>query len=83
MSAEGIQRPAEAIFYGAGRDPHRRLGGAKGKALTVEEIAKAAGVSDLETVFKVVQHLAANPDHGVRRAAAGATVFDATYVSRR
>ena len=59
------------------------LESAKGKALTVEEIAKAASTGDVETVFKVVQHLAANPDHGVRRASAGATVFDATYVSRR
>ncbi len=56
------------------------LQSAKGKALTVEEIAKAAATDDVETVFKVVQHLAANPaDHGVRRASAGATVFDATY----
>jgi glucose-6-phosphate isomerase len=59
------------------------LGGAKGKALAVEEIAKAAGTDDVETVFKVVQHLAANPDHGVRRAAAGATLFDATYTIGR
>jgi len=58
------------------------LQGAKGKALTVEQIA-AAGTADVETVFKVVQHLAANPDHGVRRAAAGGTIFDATYASRR
>jgi glucose-6-phosphate isomerase len=59
------------------------LGSAKGKAMTVEEIAKAAGVDDVETVFKVTRHLAANPDHGVRRASAGATVFDATYTSGR
>jgi glucose-6-phosphate isomerase len=59
------------------------LAGAKGKAMTVEEIAAAAGTQDVEAVFKIVQHLAANPDHGVRRAAAGATVFDATYASRR
>jgi glucose-6-phosphate isomerase len=59
------------------------LKAARGKALTVDEIAKAASTDDVETVFKVVQHLAANPDHGVRRAAAGASIFDATYTSRR
>jgi glucose-6-phosphate isomerase len=55
---------------------------ARGKALGVEEIA-ARTSADLETVFKILQHLAANPDHGVRRASTGATVFDATYVTRR
>jgi glucose-6-phosphate isomerase len=60
------------------------LKAAPGKALTVEEIAAGADAAgDVETVFKIVQHLAANPDHGVRRSSAGATVFDATYVSRR
>ncbi len=60
------------------------LKGAHGKAMTVDEIATGAGAAgDLETVFKVLQHLAANPDHGVARASAGATVFDATYVARR
>jgi glucose-6-phosphate isomerase len=59
------------------------LRSARGKALTVEEIAAGAGAGEEpETVFKILQHLAANPDHGVRRAATGATVFDATYVSR-
>ncbi len=55
---------------------------ARGKALRVEEIAAGAGAAnDVETVFKILQHLAANPDHGVRRVSTGATVFDATYRS--
>jgi len=48
-----------------------------GAARSAEEIASAVG-DDPETVFKVLEHLAANPDHGVTRAA-GAGVFDARY----
>jgi glucose-6-phosphate isomerase len=60
------------------------LRGSRGKAMTVDEIATAAGASgDQETVFKILQHLIANPDHGITAASAGATVFDASYVSRR
>jgi glucose-6-phosphate isomerase len=56
------------------------LKAARGTALSVDEIAVRAGAADdRETVFKILQHLSANPDHGVRRASAGAAVCDATY----
>jgi len=42
------------------------LHGGKGKTYSAEECAKALGSEeDVETVFKVLLHLAANPDHGV------------------
>jgi len=60
------------------------LKGARGKAMTVDEIATGAGAADdRETVFKILQHLAANPDHGITAASAGASVFDTSYVARR
>ncbi len=59
----------------------RALKANKGKQFTVEQIADEAGAKDeVETVFKTLQHLAANRDHGVRRQLApGASVFAATY----
>jgi glucose-6-phosphate isomerase len=39
------------------------LAGAKG-ALTADEVAKAAGTDDVETVWKLLRHLAANPGRG-------------------
>lgn len=49
------------------------------RALTAEEAAAAAGASaEVETVFKILEHLAANADRGVVRVA-GATPFDARY----
>ena len=46
---------------------------------TAEEIATAAGAADdIETTFKILEHLAANPDHGVVRRP-GATPFRSTY----
>jgi len=52
----------------------------KGKAFTAEQIAEAVGApEDAETAFKILQHLAAN-GRGVKcHAAAGASVFEATY----
>jgi glucose-6-phosphate isomerase len=76
-------KQAAAVVLDAQKKVIAAVQSAKGKAMTVEEIATAAGVADVETVFKIVQHLAANPDHGVRRASAGATIFDATYATRR
>jgi glucose-6-phosphate isomerase len=57
------------------------LKAARGKGMTVDEIA-AGAKGDPETVFKIVQHLAANPDHGVKVAGAGGSVFDRTYTAR-
>jgi glucose-6-phosphate isomerase len=53
----------------------------RGERFDVERVAAGAGLEDeTETVFKVLQHLTANPDHRVRRTvAAGGGVFDARY----
>ncbi|HVE82608.1 MAG TPA: glucose-6-phosphate isomerase [Myxococcales bacterium] len=46
---------------------------------TAEELAGEMGAADeVETVFQVLEHLAANPDHQVKRTA-GKTPFDARY----
>ncbi len=51
----------------------------RGHALTSSQIASGIGAhDDFETVFKICEHLAANPDHGVKKEA-GKTPFDATY----
>ena len=48
-------------------------------ARTAEQLAQEIGAADeVETLFKVLEHLAANPDHRVRRTA-GATPFDARF----
>jgi glucose-6-phosphate isomerase len=40
----------------------------KGAALTVDQVADGVGASEeIETVFKILEHAAANPDHGVKR----------------
>ncbi|PTL84440.1 glucose-6-phosphate isomerase [Vitiosangium sp. GDMCC 1.1324] len=56
-----------------------KLRAEKAKAHSVEELASAVGAPDeVETVFKVLQHLSANPDHGVKLEP-GATRFDARF----
>ena len=50
------------------------------RALTVDEVSKAAGSTDVETVFWILRHLAANPERGiVRELPQGASPFAATY----
>ena len=50
-----------------------------GSARTAEEVASAIGaIDEVETIFKVLEHMAANPDHGIRRTA-GKTVFETRY----
>lgn len=49
-----------------------------GARRTAEEIAASIGESDVEPVFKVLTHLAANPDHGVA-GESGATFFDTAF----
>src|SRR5579862_720453 len=53
----------------------------KGHAHTVEEVAEHIDAKDqAEAVFKILQHLSANKDHGVKKKqGAGASVLDATY----
>ena len=54
------------------------LGDGKGKR-TADEIAQAIGAADdVEHVYKILEHAAANPDHGITRTE-GATPFAATY----
>jgi glucose-6-phosphate isomerase len=51
----------------------------KGHALSLEEIADGVGASEeIETVFKILEHAAANPDHGVVRSD-GKSPFAASY----
>ncbi|MBI2892164.1 MAG: glucose-6-phosphate isomerase [Deltaproteobacteria bacterium] len=51
----------------------------RGRAgLRLDEIAQAARIDDLDMVFTVLRHLAANPDSGIRRTP-GASPFDGTY----
>jgi glucose-6-phosphate isomerase len=51
----------------------------KGHALTSAQIASGIGAHDgFETVFKLCEHLAANPDHGIQKIP-GKTPFEATY----
>jgi glucose-6-phosphate isomerase len=53
----------------------------RGKPFDVEAVAAGTGLQDdVETVFTVLRHLSANPDHRVRCALpAGASIFDARY----
>jgi glucose-6-phosphate isomerase len=52
----------------------------EGREMTVEEVAQSAGTGDGETVFWIVRHLAANPEHGVVRGLPeGASIFEARY----
>ncbi|MCX7805814.1 MAG: glucose-6-phosphate isomerase [Planctomycetota bacterium] len=58
------------------------LKSAGGRGATVEEIAKAVGAEDdTETVFHLLEHLAANPDRGV--GAEGSAPFDRRYRAGR
>ncbi len=56
------------------------LGASAGRALSLAEVAKAAGTDDVETVFWILRHLAANPERGVaREVPQGGSPFDAKY----
>jgi glucose-6-phosphate isomerase len=56
---------------------------AGGKEMTLEEVASAAGTGDLEGVFWILRHLAANADRGIaQRIPEGKGVFEATYRAR-
>ena len=51
----------------------------RGHALTSSQIASGIGAhNEFETVFKICEHISANPDHDVKRSS-GKTPFDATY----
>jgi glucose-6-phosphate isomerase len=51
-----------------------------GKALSLEEVAKAAGTDDVETTFWILRHVSANPEKRITRTLAeGQSPFSATY----
>ncbi len=55
------------------------LGDNRGKRFSVDEIAQKIGAADdVEHVYKILEHVAANPDHGVVRSE-GSSPFTATY----
>jgi glucose-6-phosphate isomerase len=73
-------KKAAAAVLEIGAHVQRALREAKGKGLTAEEIARAAGTDDVETVFWVLRHLVANPERGVSRSLGeGEPLFAATY----
>jgi glucose-6-phosphate isomerase len=79
---EAGKRAAERVLELQAKVLHA-LRAAKGAWLSVEAVAAAAGVTDFETVYFVLRHLAANPHHGVaRQAVSGAPGFKATFASR-
>jgi glucose-6-phosphate isomerase len=50
----------------------------RGEPFSAEAIASAIGCSDCEVIFKVCEHLAANPDRRIIRKT-GKTIFESTY----
>ncbi|HAM73561.1 MAG TPA: glucose-6-phosphate isomerase [Verrucomicrobiales bacterium] len=48
------------------------------RSFTVEQLGAAIGADDLESIFKICEHLSANPGRGVRKAA-GSNPFLASY----
>jgi glucose-6-phosphate isomerase len=77
---EAGKKAAQAVIDLQGRVV-RALSGRPGEALSVSEVAKAAGAGDdEEAVFWILRHLAANPARGVSRSLPeGGSVFDAKY----
>jgi glucose-6-phosphate isomerase len=58
------------------------LAASRGKAMTAEEVAKASGTEDVETVYWILRHLAANPHHKVSKSVPeGKGPLDATFAA--
>jgi glucose-6-phosphate isomerase len=57
----------------------------QGQSFTAEDLARETDPAlEVETVFKILEHASANPDHGIKRAlTAGASVFEARYSAGR
>jgi glucose-6-phosphate isomerase len=65
-----LQLQAKALAY---------LESNRGQAYTADALAANLGVADeAETLWKILEHVSANPDHGVKKRA-GHTAFEATY----
>jgi glucose-6-phosphate isomerase len=57
------------------------LGALDGQPRSVDEVAANIGeAEDIEHVYKILEHMAANPDHGVKRNGDAKHPFSATYV---
>jgi glucose-6-phosphate isomerase len=56
----------------------------RGRSFRAEEIAAGIGApEEVETIFRTLQHLAANPEHRIRRTLArGTSLLDAGYAAR-
>ena len=51
----------------------------RGHAMTSSQVASGIGAHDaFETVFKILEHISANPDHNVKKSP-GKTPFEANY----
>ncbi|EYF08575.1 glucose-6-phosphate isomerase [Chondromyces apiculatus] len=79
---EAGKKAAQAVITLQGR-VFQALSAQPGRAMTVQEIAKAAGESDPEPVFWILRRLVANPERGVVRdlpePSEDGAIFDATY----
>jgi glucose-6-phosphate isomerase len=74
-AAQAVLELQRAVIVALAREP--------GRAMSLEEVARAAGTEDLETVFWILRHLAANPGRGiVREVEEGRAVVDARYQFR-
>jgi glucose-6-phosphate isomerase len=77
---EAGKKAAQAVLDLQGR-VLKVLAERPGAEMGLAEVAKAAGSDDIETVFWILRHLAANPGRGVsRRLGPEASPFEATYV---
>ncbi|MEW5850274.1 MAG: glucose-6-phosphate isomerase [Myxococcota bacterium] len=75
---EAGKKAAAAVLDLQGR-VLRHLRANKGQAFSVEQIAQEVGApAEAETVFKILQHVAANRDHGVKCHRDG-SLLDATW----
>ena len=72
-------KKAAGVVLDLQRKLTKRLGEAKAEARSAEQLAGDIGMPDeVETVFKVLEHLAANPDRGVVRSG-GPSPAEARY----
>jgi len=73
-------KKAAAAVLELQREVLAALAAQRGKALGIEEIARAAGTGDAEAVLWILRHVAANPGHRVTQAIPeGKTIFEATF----
>jgi glucose-6-phosphate isomerase len=76
-------KQAAAAVLEVQRSVVRFLRAHRGKAFDVDAIATGVGLADeAETVFAVVEHLAANPDRRIGRRARAGAPLGAVYVAR-